>query len=54
MEFGPVSVKMAREQDLDLNPAKTSGLCGRLKCCIAYEHGQEKTGEKRNPNAAVS
>ncbi|MBI5198305.1 MAG: hypothetical protein HZA19_06830 [Nitrospirae bacterium] len=42
MEFGPVSIRMARDQDLVLNPAKTSGLCGRLKCCIAYEHGQEK------------
>lgn len=41
-EFGPVSIRMARDQDLVLNPAKTSGLCGRLKCCIAYEHDPEK------------
>ncbi len=36
--FEPVSVKMAKEQNLSLNPAKISGLCGRLMCCLAYEH----------------
>lgn len=37
-EFGPVSVKMAKEQGLSLNPTKISGVCGRLMCCLAYEH----------------
>lgn len=36
-EFTPVSVKMAKEQNLSLNPNKISGLCGRLMCCLAYE-----------------
>jgi len=35
--FEPVSIKMAKQQDLSLNPAKLSGLCGRLKCCLRYE-----------------
>lgn len=39
--FEPVSIKMAKQQDLALNPARLSGLCGRLKCCLRYElnHG---------------
>jgi cell fate regulator YaaT (PSP1 superfamily) len=36
-EFEPVSVKMAKEQNLALNPQKISGACGRLMCCLAYE-----------------
>jgi cell fate regulator YaaT (PSP1 superfamily) len=35
--FQPVSIKMARQQDLALNPSRLSGLCGRLKCCLRYE-----------------
>jgi cell fate regulator YaaT (PSP1 superfamily) len=35
----PVSIKMAKEQNLSLNTAKISGPCGRLLCCLAYEHG---------------
>jgi cell fate regulator YaaT (PSP1 superfamily) len=35
--FEPVSIKMAKQQDLSLNPGKLSGLCGRLKCCLRYE-----------------
>lgn len=35
--FEPVSIKMAKQQDLSLNPSKLSGLCGRLKCCLRYE-----------------
>jgi cell fate regulator YaaT (PSP1 superfamily) len=38
-EFEPVSVKMAKEQNLALNPQKISGACGRLMCCLAYEVG---------------
>lgn len=35
--FEPVSIKMAKQQDLSLNPSKLSGVCGRLKCCLRYE-----------------
>lgn len=36
-EFQPVSIKMAKDQDLSLNPTKISGVCGRLMCCLKYE-----------------
>jgi cell fate regulator YaaT (PSP1 superfamily) len=36
-EFSPVSIRMAKEQNLSLNPAKISGVCGRLMCCLKYE-----------------
>lgn len=36
-EFAPVSIKMAKEQGLSLNPTKISGACGRLMCCLKYE-----------------
>jgi len=39
-EFSPVSIRMAKEQDLPLNPMKISGVCGRLLCCLAYEGEQ--------------
>jgi cell fate regulator YaaT (PSP1 superfamily) len=37
-EFHAISVKMAKEQDLSLNPSKLAGMCGRLKCCLRYEY----------------
>ncbi len=37
-DFAPVSIKMAKDQNLSLNPVKISGLCGRLMCCLKYEH----------------
>ena len=37
-DFEPVSIKMAKDQELSLNPTKISGLCGRLMCCLNYEH----------------
>ena len=37
-EFAPVSIKMAKEQDLPLNPVKIAGICGRLMCCLGYEN----------------
>jgi cell fate regulator YaaT (PSP1 superfamily) len=37
-EFHAVSVKMAKEQELSLNPSKLAGMCGRLKCCLRYEY----------------
>ena len=39
-EFAPVSIKMAKNQGLSLNPAKISGVCGRLMCCLRYENDQ--------------
>lgn len=54
--FAPVTVKMAKEQGLVLNPQKISGICGRLMCCLAYEHeggksGKNNKGGKPNKNA---
>jgi cell fate regulator YaaT (PSP1 superfamily) len=43
--FEPVSIRMAKQQHLSLNPSKLSGLCGRLKCCLRYELPNAK-GEK--------
>jgi len=43
--FNPISMKMARTQNLPINPGKLSGVCGRLKCCLAYEF--EHYAEKR-------
>lgn len=37
-DFEPVTIKMAKDQNLPLNPPKISGLCGRLMCCLSYEH----------------
>ena len=37
-DFKPVSVKMAKDQGLSLNPSKLAGMCGRLKCCLRYEY----------------
>ena len=37
-DFAPVSIKMAKEQNLSLNPSKISGICGRLLCCLKYEN----------------
>jgi cell fate regulator YaaT (PSP1 superfamily) len=37
-DFEPVSVRMAKEQQLSLNPSKISGVCGRLMCCLTFEH----------------
>ncbi len=50
-EFCPVSIKMAKEQNLSLNPSKISGVCGRLMCCLNYE---EKTYEDLNRHLPVS
>ena len=37
-DFEPITIRMAKEQKLPLNPTKISGLCGRLMCCLGYEH----------------
>jgi cell fate regulator YaaT (PSP1 superfamily) len=38
VDFEPITIKMAKDQNLALNPAKLSGVCGRLMCCLIYEH----------------
>ena len=38
VDFEPVSVRMAKDQDLPLNPLRIAGACGRLMCCLKYEH----------------
>ncbi len=48
-EFSPVSIKMAKEQDLPLNPMKISGACGRLMCCLSYEGEQYKAMKEKMP-----
>lgn len=48
-EFIPVSIKMAKEQNLSLNPAKISGLCDRLMCCLKYEQDHYEATHKRMP-----
>lgn len=54
-EFCPVSIRMAKEQDLSLNPQKISGVCGRLMCCLRYEYDAYKDFHSRAPkqNATI-
>ena len=50
-DFEPVSIRMAKDQNLSLNPAKISGICGRLMCCLKYENHMyccKEGGCKRN------
>jgi cell fate regulator YaaT (PSP1 superfamily) len=48
-EFSPVSVKMAKEQGLSLNPSDITGMCGRLRCCLIYEYEQYVEARKQLP-----
>ena len=48
-DFQPVSIKMAKEQNLSLNPNKISGVCGRLMCCLKYEQDNYEQTRKRMP-----
>ena len=48
-DFQPVSIKMAKEQNLSLNPTKISGVCGRLMCCLKYEQDNYEQTRKRMP-----
>ena len=48
-DFGQVSIKMAKEQNLSLNCSKISGICGRLMCCLRYEHEAYEYEIKRTP-----
>jgi cell fate regulator YaaT (PSP1 superfamily) len=47
--FEPISIRMAKHQNLALNPAKVSGQCGRLKCCLIYEDAQYVEAAKSLP-----
>ena len=49
-EFVPVSIKMAKEQNLSLNPSKISGVCGRLMCCLKHEEETYEDLNRRLPN----
>jgi len=49
-EFHPVSIKMAKEQNLSLNPTKISGVCGRLMCCLKYEEATYEMLNEKLPN----
>lgn len=48
-DFGQVSIKMAKEQNLSLNSQKISGACGRLMCCLRYEHEVYEEEIKKTP-----
>jgi len=48
-EFAPISIRMAKEQSLPLNPMKISGCCGRLLCCLAYENEQYREMKQQMP-----
>ncbi len=54
-DFEPVSIKMAKDQNLSLNPTKISGACGRLMCCLKYEndHYEEARAQLPDVGAAV-
>lgn len=49
-QFAPICIKMVKEQNLALNPAKISGICGRLMCCMCYEHNVYKELWEKLPN----
>jgi cell fate regulator YaaT (PSP1 superfamily) len=49
-DFDPVSIKMAKDQNLSLNPTKISGLCGRLMCCLKYENDEYETAKEALPD----
>lgn len=49
-DFAPVSIKMAKEQNLSLNPTKISGVCGRLMCCLSHEEATYEYLNDRMPN----
>lgn len=50
-EFSPVSIRMAKNQGLSLNPCKISGVCGRLMCCLRYENDLYTSGEIKKKDA---
>ena len=53
-DFAPVSMKMAKDQSLYLNPSKFSGVCGKLMCCLRYEHDTYMEAKERLPPEGVT
>ncbi len=53
-EFGVVSIKMAKEQGLPLNPSKISGVCGRLLCCLSYENDDYIAAKQEMPQVVAT
>lgn len=51
--FEPVSIKMAKDQGVSLTPGKISGACGRLQCCLRFEHGFYRDEKKRMPKVGT-
>ncbi|SOC44689.1 PSP1 domain-containing protein [Ureibacillus acetophenoni] len=49
-DFDPVSIKMAKDQNLSLNPTKISGICGRLMCCLKYENDDYENAKEGMPD----
>jgi cell fate regulator YaaT (PSP1 superfamily) len=54
VDFEPVSVRMAKDQDLPLNPLRISGACGRLMCCLKYEHPLYQDFAEKAPDIGSS
>ena len=52
--FNPVSIRMAKNQGLSLNPTKISGLCGRLMCCLRFENDSYATLKKQLPGLGTN
>ncbi len=52
-DFEPVSIRMAKEQNLSLNPTKISGACGRLMCCLKYENDAYEADKKNYPEVGA-
>ncbi|WP_088840787.1 stage 0 sporulation family protein [Listeria sp. ILCC797] len=52
-DFEPVSIKMAKDQNLSLNPTKISGLCGRLMCCLKYENDEYEVAKREMPDVGT-
>jgi cell fate regulator YaaT (PSP1 superfamily) len=48
-DFDPVSIRMAKDQNMPLNPMKISGVCGRLMCCLGYENEQYRSMKEKMP-----
>jgi cell fate regulator YaaT (PSP1 superfamily) len=53
-EFEPVSIRMAKDQDLPVNPMRIAGACGRLMCCLKYEHPLYVDFKERAPRLGSS
>lgn len=53
-DFGQVSIKMAKEQNFSLNSAKISGCCGRLMCCLRFEHEAYEEAQKTTPKVGAT